>query len=338
MAGEKKTDEYWLTHINAQQNSGYSQSHYCRKYGLSPAQFSIKKNALKSAQKYKRIYKKRVNKYGKGLKLSEKKIEEFASLFIKQYDSKTISETLNISLPTTLKYQSYFREALCFGALMYLELFSGVGALIMIGKSPTSHLLDEIWKRDLKGYKNIKGRNYVLWAVCILHYTKFKWTREDTDCCHAMALANYCAKTYAQRNPIDIVKPLPESVLDEIFKTEVNEIAHQNWLSAEHDPYFNAELSLGYEYWIALFHEREEKDAGRWFKELYTDLLWVLEKHGLRLDIVNKEYYFSSYVRHSDPKEIRRHYDAITARAYDIKGGRPTGTVLEIFGAFAPPE
>ena len=337
MAGKKRTDEYWLAHIKAQQNSGLCQSDYCRKHSLSSSQFSQKKNELRPAQKYKRIPKTRANRYGKGLKLSEAKIENFAELFIKQYDSQTISKRLNISLPTTLKYQGYFREALCFGALMYLELFSGVGSLVMIGKSPSSHLLDEIWKRDLKGYKNIKGRNYVLWAVCILHYTKFKWTRDDTDCCHMIALTNYCKKTYIKQNPIDFEKPLPDEVVAAIFKTEVNEIAHQNWISASHDPYCKADLSLEYEYWIALFYGREEKDVERWFKELYTDLLWVLKKHGLRLDIVNKEYYFSSYVRHSDPKDILRYYDGIITRANDIKKGKYTGTVNEIFGAFTPP-
>jgi len=283
-------DQFWKDHIATWKAGKLSQADYCKQNNLSKSSFSKWKRKfypkLKGARKHHVVK----SRYYKFAKLPDDKIELLMQWFLIGIGAKKSSQYLGVSRDSVYKFYNDFRLAVIDGALLYPQLFFGVGPILTLG--PISDMqyvfnyaktvFPELRKREYRISKKgiVRSKIQVVYQLLIFN-TLFKWTEGEVFLFRNMGFQFFYAFVYSAHHKLDGSdwnEQRLKQLANEFQLTTVARFNWEHWAGAREMVSFLPENN-----WIAIYKNRETRvPDSTWMKTMFHDLKWVLRKHKRR--------------------------------------------------------
>ena len=286
-AKHSNTDQFWKGHIAAWKVGKLSQADYCALHNLSKSSFSKWKSKLHPKLKGARKRYVVKSRYYKFAKLPDEKIELLMRWFLRGIPVKKSAQYFGVSRDSAYKFYNDFRLAVIDGALLYPQLFFGVGPVLTLGPvSDMNYVLryigtvfPDVRNREYKYSKETILRSKIqIFYKTLLFNTFFKWDEGEVFLFRNMGFQIFYAFVYSAHHNLDSQDWNEQRLLQLANEFQLTHIARFNW---EHW----AEMREGVSFlpennWKAIYKDREMRlPDDMWLKTMLGDLKWVMRKH-----------------------------------------------------------
>lgn len=301
--------KFWEEHIKAWPKSGVSQADYCLKHKISVTAFSKWKLRFYPSWKHKnKIYKPK-SKYYKFTKLSDETIEKLMLYFIVGISAKNSAEYSGISVKSVYNYYNDFRLALIDGALLYPQLFFGVGMILTLGPphSPwkainhIGRVFSNLKARSFQSTEKGKLRSKIQIVYLMLLYNSlYQWEEGEIFLSRQTGYEIFYRFIYSKHYQLDSNNWNEEIYLKLLREVTATTVARSNW-----DYWANKQNHVSVmseKQWAAIYQNRKNRAISEegWINPMLHDLKWVMQKHRRKAQQAKLSNYWSEYIPDRD--------------------------------------